>query len=183
MGARIVLLNGVGSAGKSSIARALQAIATAPFLHVQMDSFLDMLPAAYLNHPDGLVFTPRETPEGPEVAISGGPVLARVMHGMRLSIAALAAAGNNLIVDDVMFGEQAAEYDRLLAGFDVMHVGILAPLDVLEAREQARGDRMPGLARWQFPRVHAGRRYDLELDSSTMPPEDCARRIAARFRL
>ncbi|MDE1996547.1 MAG: chloramphenicol phosphotransferase, partial [Rhizobiaceae bacterium] len=35
--AKILLLNGVGSAGKSSIARALQAIAAEPFLHVQMD--------------------------------------------------------------------------------------------------------------------------------------------------
>ncbi|MGH6929884.1 MAG: phosphotransferase-like protein, partial [Dongiaceae bacterium] len=34
--ARIVLLNGAGSVGKSSIARALQTIATEPFLHVQM---------------------------------------------------------------------------------------------------------------------------------------------------
>jgi chloramphenicol 3-O phosphotransferase len=45
--ARIVLLNGVGSVGKSSIAKALQAITSEPFLHVQMDAFLDMLPEAY----------------------------------------------------------------------------------------------------------------------------------------
>ncbi|GHD58475.1 hypothetical protein GCM10017083_41490 [Thalassobaculum fulvum] len=46
MAARIVLLNGAGSAGKSSIARALQAIAATPLLHMQMDAFLEMLPAA-----------------------------------------------------------------------------------------------------------------------------------------
>jgi chloramphenicol 3-O-phosphotransferase len=34
--ARIVVLNGVGSAGKSSIAKALQAITRDVFLHVQM---------------------------------------------------------------------------------------------------------------------------------------------------
>ena len=44
--ARIAVLNGIGSVGKSSIARALQAIASQPMLHVQMDAFLDMLPAA-----------------------------------------------------------------------------------------------------------------------------------------
>jgi chloramphenicol 3-O phosphotransferase len=52
MTAKIVLLNGVGSAGKGSIAKALQTITTEPFLHVQMDAFLDMLPAAYQEHPD-----------------------------------------------------------------------------------------------------------------------------------
>jgi chloramphenicol 3-O phosphotransferase len=56
--ARIILLNGVGSAGKSSIARALQAITSKPYLHVAMDSFLDMLPASYWDHPDGFTFTP-----------------------------------------------------------------------------------------------------------------------------
>ena len=45
--ARVVLLNGAGSAGKSSIARALQAIAGRPLLHVQMDAFFDMLPPAW----------------------------------------------------------------------------------------------------------------------------------------
>src|SRR5262245_18333522 len=38
--ARIVILNGVGSAGKSSIARALQAMTDESFLYVAMDTFL-----------------------------------------------------------------------------------------------------------------------------------------------
>jgi chloramphenicol 3-O phosphotransferase len=42
--ATVVILNGVGSSGKSSIARALQDILDEPYLHVQMDAFLDMLP-------------------------------------------------------------------------------------------------------------------------------------------
>ncbi|MFZ3005690.1 MAG: hypothetical protein WA047_05905, partial [Phenylobacterium sp.] len=40
--------------------------------------------------------------------------------------------------------------------FETRFVGLLAPLEVLEAREVARGDRQIGLARWQFDRVHAG---------------------------
>lgn len=40
---RIIILNGAGSAGKSSIAKALQAITNEPFLHVAMDDFLDIL--------------------------------------------------------------------------------------------------------------------------------------------
>jgi chloramphenicol 3-O-phosphotransferase len=43
---RIVVLNGIGSVGKSFVAKALQALVTEPFLHVQMDAFLDMLPEA-----------------------------------------------------------------------------------------------------------------------------------------
>ena len=54
--ARIVLLNGVGSAGKSSIAKALQAITRDVFLHVQMEAFFDMLPQASVGHRDGVTF-------------------------------------------------------------------------------------------------------------------------------
>ena len=36
---RIILLNGTGSAGKTSIARALQALFEEPYLHLGMDCF------------------------------------------------------------------------------------------------------------------------------------------------
>ena len=54
--ATVILLNGVGSAGKSSIAKALQTITAEPFLHVAMDAFLDLMPARYWDHPDGVTF-------------------------------------------------------------------------------------------------------------------------------
>ena len=53
---KVVLLNGVGSAGKSSIAKALQSIVELPFMHVEMDVFLEMMPEKYLDHEDGLCF-------------------------------------------------------------------------------------------------------------------------------
>jgi chloramphenicol 3-O phosphotransferase len=183
MKAKIVLLNGVGSAGKSSIARALQTITTEPFLHVQMDAFLDMLPEALQNHADGFSFETVPEDGKPSVVIRSGPVGARTMRGMRHAIAAMAGQGNNLIVDDVIFNEEMAEYRALLSGFDLHLVGVTAPLEVLEAREAARGDRMPGLARWQYRRVHKGMNYDLEVDSSRLTPLECARRIQQEFRL
>jgi chloramphenicol 3-O-phosphotransferase len=54
--ARIVLLNGVGSAGKSSIAKALQSITAKPFLHVAMDTFIEMLPTDYQEHLPGFAY-------------------------------------------------------------------------------------------------------------------------------
>jgi chloramphenicol 3-O phosphotransferase len=40
---KIIVLNGIGSAGKTSAAKELQKITKLPFLHVQGDSFLEML--------------------------------------------------------------------------------------------------------------------------------------------
>jgi chloramphenicol 3-O phosphotransferase len=86
---------------------------------------------------------------------------------MRHAIAAMAHDGNDLIVDDVMLGRDAAQqYRELLAQHEVHFVGLFAPLDVLEARERQRGDRLIGLARWQYHRVHSGIAYDLD---STLP--------------
>jgi chloramphenicol 3-O phosphotransferase len=95
----------------------------------------------------------------------------------------MARQGNNLIVDDVVFNDEMAEYHELLSGFDLHLVGVMAPLAVLEAREATRADRLPGLARWQYHRVHKGIDYDLEVDTSQLTPLECARRIQEKFGL
>ena len=152
---QIIILNGIGSVGKSSTAKALQAITSKPFLHVAMDAFLDMLPENMLAHPDGLMFEVSQDGGKPIIAIRSGPVLERAMRGMRHAVAAMAEQGNNLIVDEVMVGAEATqEYRALLRPFDLYLVGLFAPLDLLEERERARGDRenWPGaLAVWPRP--------------------------------
>jgi chloramphenicol 3-O phosphotransferase len=181
--ATIVLFNGVGSVGKSSIAKALQTITAEPFLHIEMDSFLNMMPELYWDHPDGLVFETVQRDGKPAVVIRSGPVADRTFRGMRHAIAAMAGQGNNLIVDDVLLEDELTEYSTLLAGFTFHLVGLHAPLDVLEARERQRADRLIGLARWQYDRVHQGKRYDLELDTSEATPMECANAIKQAFAL
>jgi chloramphenicol 3-O phosphotransferase len=180
---RIVLLNGVGSVGKTAIAKALQAITAEPLLHVEMDAFLIMMPERCWDHPDGLTFETVLQEGKPAIAIRSGPVAERTFRGMRHAIAAMAQQGSSLIVDDVMLEDELAEYRSLLAGFTLHVVGVFAPLDVLEARERARGDRLIGLARWQYDRVHRGKSYDLEIDTTTATPAECAERIKRAFGL
>ncbi len=180
---RIVILNGVGSVGKSSVARALQGIAAEQFLHVCMDTFMDMLPAAYADHPDGFIYETNHENGRPVVEIKTGSIGERLLSGMRHAIAAMAAQGLNLIVDDVVEERAAADYARLLSPFEAHWVGVFAPLDVLETRERERGDRMIGLARWQFDRVHKNINYDLKVDTSTATPMECARLIKDRWQL
>lgn len=180
---RIVLLNGNGSVGKSSIAKALQKITREPFLHVSMDAFLDMMPASMFEDPDGMVFRKMEEDGKPVVEITTGPAAHRVLYGMRFAIAALARHGNNLIVDDVMLDGDAAEYAEAFQGLTVHWVGVFAPLDVLEERERARGDRDIGLSRWLARHVHKGMKYDLELDAARFNPDGCARQIKQAFGL
>lgn len=180
----VIVLNGAGSVGKTSTAKALQLLAKEPLIHVQMDAFLEMLPPTMFGHPDGYIFETTEEDGYPSVIIHSGPVLARLMDGMRHAICAMAEHGNNLVIDDVMFGGgEADEYRRLLQKFDFRLVGLFAPLDVLERRERERGDRDIGLARWQYRRVHAGIRYDLEVDMAARSPNEAAQIISQAFDL
>jgi chloramphenicol 3-O phosphotransferase len=179
----VVLLNGVGSAGKSSIAKAIQIQASRPFLHMAMDDFLDMMPLRYLDHPDGWRFETLEQDGFPAVAVRSGALVQMAFRGMRRSVAAMADAGNHVIVDEVIWGDELADYRALLSAHDFKAVGVMAPLQVLERRERERGDRAIGLARWQFDRVHASAVYDLTIDTSEASAEVCGRRIVENFGL
>ena len=133
--------------------------------------------------PDGYIFETTLEDGHPVTAIRSGPMMATLMRGMRRAVAAMAGAGANLIVDDVFWGQELADYRALLAPFDFHAVALAAPLDVIEAREKARGDRTLGLARWQYSRVHEFGDYDLRVDTSLATPEGCARLIAETFGL
>jgi chloramphenicol 3-O phosphotransferase len=181
--ARIILLNGVGSVGKSSVAKALQAITADPFLHVSMDAFLEMMPPGSFDRPDDVMFEVIEEDGKPSVVIKQGLFADRVMRGMRHAIAAMADEGNDMIVDDVLLFDAGAHYEDVLAAHQLIKVGLFAPLDVLEERERQRGDRLIGLARWQYGRVHRGINYDLEIDTSRATAQECAQRIKMAFGL
>ena len=149
-----------------------------------MDAFIDMLPAGMSGRPDGLILETVHDQGRPSITIRTGPVMERAMRGMRHAIAAMAAQGNNLVVDEVVIGrDKEREYRDLLSQFDVRWVGLFAPLDVLEARERVRGDRAIGLARWQYDRVHCGIIYDLKIDTTATTPLANAQKIRDAFGL
>ena len=178
----ILVLNGPSSAGKSTLARAIQIAARRPFLHLKLDAFLEMAPPRYANHPDAFAFTPVEGADPPEVAIATGPFGARLVSAMRDTLKALHARGFDVIVDDVCFDGAANGY-REDFGKALVLVGVDCALPVREAREKARGDRDIGQTRWQEGRVHEGVVYDRLIDTTARTPEDCAADLCAAFDL
>lgn len=164
----IILLNGVSSSGKTSIAKALQKLLEAPYLHVCIDSFEQMMPDRY--------------DLGGEFAWQA--IFNKLLSGFHHSLAALAQCDNNLIVDHVLVeGAEPLtwlpECLTLLDPFDVFLVGVHCDLEELERREQERGDRPAGLARWQYTRMHRQVVYDFEVNTSVHTPEECAVLIKA----
>lgn len=167
----IIFLNGVSSAGKTSLAKQLQARLEHPYLHVQLDSFEDMMPDRY--------------DEGGEF---DWPVLfPKVLNGFHRSIAALAAGGNHLVVDHVMVYREGwpsslEQNVALLREFPVYFIGVKCDLEELLRREGARGDRHVGTVARQLPRVHTHGVYDLEVDTTHTSTQACAERILSRMR-
>jgi chloramphenicol 3-O phosphotransferase len=158
-------------------------MAEVPFLHVSLDDLLSMLPPRLLGDPDGIIFEYFEDGGRPCTAVKTGIVVDRALSGMRRAIAALAASGNNLIVDEVLWRGEVSEYRELLGEYGLRFVGLFAPLDVLEERERQRGDRHVGLARWQHDRVHRNISYDLELDANKFSAAERAEAICRAFDL
>jgi chloramphenicol 3-O phosphotransferase len=150
MTGQIILLNGASSAGKSTLALALQRCLPGPFWHYSMD---------HLRVAKVLPWDRIESGEFPWRPVQRE----QFFEGFHNSIPAFAAAGNNLVVEHIV--ETAAWMQRLLLlleDFDVFFVGVHCPLDELERRERQRGDRRIGEARADFEVTHTFGRYDFE---------------------
>jgi chloramphenicol 3-O phosphotransferase len=102
-----------------------------------------------------------------------------IIAGLHAAAAAIARAGNSVIVDDVL-EEEPPWIENILTFFDglnVTFVGVHCPLEELERREQERGNRRQGMARQQLEQVHAQALYDIEVDTLTLSPGECASMI------
>jgi chloramphenicol 3-O phosphotransferase len=153
----VVFLNGTSSSGKSTIAKELQKSLDEPYMHVSVDGFLHQLPDAYLTDNKYL-----------------SDALPILLAGFNASNAAIARAGNNMIIDHVLQEPSwVAPCVKAFDGLEVVFVGVHCSLDVLEAREKSRGDRQVGMARYQYDRVHSHNTYDVEVDTSEMTVEQC----------
>lgn len=180
---KCIYLNGATSAGKSSIARVLQELLQEPYLHVEMDAFLLMMPGRYLGSEEtakeGFYWKESYDNEGQKIIeIEIGSIGKRLRSGMYGSWVALLNAGNNLIVDDVNFGrDQVDVVKELLASYHSIFVGVKCELSELERREKRRGDRVLYTARAQYALVHRNVIYDYEVDSTTFSTIECAKQI------
>jgi len=160
---RIIFLNGTSSSGKSSIARELLDILDDEvWFHVGVDMFNAMR-------------TKREMEEA-----ELNEALKRTRMGFHRSIAAMAEAGNSVVVDHVLSEPwRLADCLDVLSPYQVVFVGVRCDLEELIRRETARGDRPSGLAALQHDLVHRHGDYDFECDSGAQSPRECAEQIKA----
>lgn len=176
MGYRVIVLNGVSSSGKSSIARALQAQFPDAWLTMRIDDLIAAMPEWIMNRVAGIAFEP-------DGRVRVGEEFTRLERAWMRGVAAMAQAGAGVIVDDVWLGGAASQtrWRAALGDLATLWVGVHCDPAVLAERERARGDRIVGMAADQLPLVHAGVSYDLEVNTTDHSPGQCADLVLARL--
>lgn len=184
---KIIFLNGTSSAGKTTLAHALQESLEEAFLHIALDQFRDGLPDKFrgLNSAPGetgfrgLNVVPVTDQEKPFTSIEFGDVGETMLKGMRRAMASMVAAGNNIIIDDILLkAEFLQDYLEVFAPFSVTFVGVRCPINVINARERSRPGRFPGTAYGHYVPCHAHGEYDVEVNTAEQSPSECARQVA-----
>ena len=143
---QIIYLNGPSSAGKSTLARALQQKLEKPFLVIGIDQIIFMMPEKlndWHNETMALGFSwqPVKDAAGNVTAykIDKGSFGKRMCQAFKDIAVTLASSGNYVIIDDVSFGKKEVdEWRRTLKKFKVLWVGVTAPIEIIEAREKER---------------------------------------------
>ena len=127
----VVVINGTSSSGKSTVVNSLRDLVVDEcWLATGIDVFLAMFPGTWFTAPErpgphgaaGFSFLP----DGRGALIATpGPAGERLLAGYRRSVAAVAHAGNNVVVDEVMVGVNAwADWVDALSGVNTLWVRV-----------------------------------------------------------
>jgi len=169
---KIILLNGVSSSGKTTLAKSLQERLTDPFYWLAGDTIIDMMPKKYLSI-DG--FNP----------VGGEPVIFKTISLFQHTIRFFADMGVNSVVEHLLFPSfEVQSYKNitrecveLLHDYPVLFVHVACPLEELRRREKERGDRDIGRAEIQLLRSYQQGIYDMTVDTYNSSIEECADKI------
>lgn len=167
---RVILLNGGSSSGKSSLAVAIQAVLPAPFLRLSPDLLRPGIPRVLDDQGRRMSWWTVARP--------------KFFAGFVGAVAAMSAAGNDLIVDVILeTAWHRQQVAQSLAGHDLYVVGVHCDPAEIERREIQRGDRPLGEGRADLEqlRIHDLGGYDLDVDTTGREPADLAAGIVAAW--
>lgn len=181
---QIIYLNGPSSSGKTTLAKTLQQSFDDLFLHVGIDKIIGWMPEKVNDWAGGdapLGFSwKKQTDESGNLIqeLQIGPYAEKIGKTFQEIVLMLAKMGHHLIIDDVSYGKKQVDaWKYLLKHFNVLWVGVNAPLPILEQREKIRGNRIIGSARDQFDKVHRDVSYDLQVDTHHSTLEENIQKI------
>ena len=182
----VIVLNGTSSAGKTTLAKAIQTTADEPYQLFAFDQFRDGLPDRYrgLNSPEGSPgYAGLNVVAAPDdgivkAFIKLGTHALTMLHGMHQAIASFARTGHHVIVDHYVNHPDAA--DDLVSTFADLNttlVRVICDRPELLRRESLRPGRFPGTAETQREIMNECFKYDLTVDSTHTSATALAREV------
>ena len=157
---RVIFLNGVTSAGKTSIVEALQARRDVFFYVVANDLFEQMIGEEYLRE-DYWKYL--------------GEAIRLMYHTAKL----FSDLGKNVLIDGILVERAGvsphyAQLCGILRDNPLDVVEVYCPLEICWQRNLARGDRYETQSEEQAALMAKDIRYSLRVDTGTHSPEECA---------
>lgn len=182
---KIILLNGCGSSGKTTIAKSIQHLSDEPWLHIGVDNILDLMPSQYKALGDKSKngycgFIPSENERGETIEIECSEKGSKIFDMLPKFAKQLADLGENVIIDEVLVSKSQKDiYYQTLKLHKIYFIGVHRDLEVMKSREILRGNRCIGLSNAQFDKVHENYKniYDLTVDTTNTPPFELAEQI------
>ena len=104
----------------------------------------------------------------------------RFLTAFHSIVAELPKTGFPLILDHVCTSRRWLDQcAQTLQGYRVLHVGVTCQPDELRRRERARGDRKIGIAEEHLATYQDAGPFDVEVNTQTCTPDECADQIIA----
>ncbi len=170
---RILFLQGASSAGKSTLAHALQISLDECWWILEADDITRMTPTSART---GQWEAAPE--ERPHPSWNADLRLSRWFAGYFGCLATIAGTDTNVMaVGGWLETSQLVQLAHTFVGLDAFCIGVYCPLQELEQRESARGDRPSGYARSQYLLVHTHTPYDGEVDTAAQTTEEATSAI------
>ncbi len=190
----VIFLNGSSSVGKTSIAKAIQKIAQIPFMLIGIDNIIEMMPEKLNKWKGGFAeegfWWKKSLDKDKQVIyeLQAGPFAQKISNTFQELVKCLICQNHNVIVDEVALDKNHMNIWRnQLSNFNVLYIKLVAPLEILEARERARGNRMIGSARAFYYKEDKTNFYDLEIDTGDYSSYDLAaiilNELAKKFKI
>ncbi|MCL2202859.1 MAG: chloramphenicol phosphotransferase CPT family protein [Defluviitaleaceae bacterium] len=179
---KIILLNGVSSSGKTSVAKAIQDAANEHFYHICNDMFVklevEMLCAKFV------------AKAGKHGAYSY-EYMAESCVLMYHFAKTMVGLGINVIFETMLCDTEGflEKYNMsnldifhdILKGLDIFMVELFCPLDECSRRNVERGDRGINQSTQQHELMHKNIQFDFSVDTSIHSAEECADKILSIF--
>lgn len=187
----IIIITGTSSSGKSSVAQFLQPHLGEGWLQFSVDGYLSMLGDKFLGlHPSNPdVCTPNNICYAKKhvdgtYEIMPGKLCSQLYSTIPDVLEIIARQGFNIIVDSLVDTKEVLEiYRKKCAPFGVFFVYLDVDDNILEQREQARGDRLNGSARHWLKTINCRDSADLIIDTSTLSIEEVSRILLDKLPL